>query len=163
MTDQNFEEIIRNIKKPVGKILSDWSTYRISGKDLAERLPEKYGEQVKNFDKILLLTASYPDVPEDTVVGAVLFYDNYAGFSESDIQVHILKEYRGKGYLTKIHKNGVLKKELYPNQEVTIAPDGIESMEDLEMKIHLLSLIHLKPDNLDHIKRYAKELFAQDL
>ena len=46
----------------------------------------------------------------------------------------------------------VMKGELYPDQQVSISEFGIQSVDDFNMKCHLLSLIGLKARNEDALR-----------
>ena len=134
MTDETFEKLLRKIKLPLGDLLSDKSTYRLVSKDFKEL--KCFIKALSSFEKMLVLTH------EQKVVGGVLFYNSV------DIHAFVLPEYRGKHFMSKIHKNGILKAELYPEQQVTVNISDIESFDDFVMKHYLISRIGLKVSNL---------------
>lgn len=137
-----FDELLRHVKIPLGALLCDGKTYRISS-DGFKQLHPKYLSELVDVDKFLVLTNGH-----GIVVGGVLFYGS------SDIQVTIFEEYRGMHYMGAIHKNGILKSECHPNQCITIAKYEIKSFDDFLMKHYLASLIGLKITNLAEIHRY---------
>ena len=134
MTVETFENSIRNIKLPVGTLLEDGSTYLLE--DEALHNCPYLDPEFKSFERFLVLSDG-----DGTVVGGVLFY----GYV--DIQILTLPEYRGHGYMSSIHKNGILKRFLYPNQEVSVDTNFIESGADLEEREYMLSLLGLQPKN----------------
>ncbi len=140
MTDETFEKLLRKIKLPLGDLLSDKSTYRLVSKDFKEL--KGFIKALSSFEKMLVLTH------EQKVVGGVLFYNSV------DIHAFVLPEYRGKHFMSKIHKNGILKAELYPEQQVTVNISDIESFDDFVMKHYLISRIGLKVSNLMEIYNY---------
>lgn len=144
MTDETFEKILRKIKLPLGKLLSDKSTYRLGQKDFKKI--KGYIKALRNFEKMLVLTN------EQCVVGGVLFYDS------DDIHIFVLPEYRGKHFMSKIHNNGILKAELYPKQKVSLNINDIESFNDFVMKHYLISKIGLKISNLEKIHNSFSQL-----
>lgn len=72
-----FDELLRHVKLPLGTLLCDGKTYRISSDDFKQVYPKHLSELV-NIDKFLVLTNGH-----DIVVGGVLFYGS------SDIQTTI--------------------------------------------------------------------------
>lgn len=142
MKDEVFEEILRCVKLPLGELLQDGSTYRITSKDF-NKFDTKHIKELCDFDKFLVLTNG-----QLIVVGGILFYGSV------DIQATIFLEYRGKHFMSSIHKNGILKSECYPNQKVTISKHTIESFDDFCMKHYLLSCAELKVSNLTEIHKY---------
>lgn len=140
MTDETFEKLLRKIKLPLGDLLSDKSTYRLGQKDFKKI--KGYIKALRNFEKMLVLTN------EQCVVGGVLFYDS------DDIHIFVLPEYRGKHFMSEIHKNGILKAELHPKQRVSLNINDIESFNDFIMKHYLISRIGLKVSNLMEIYNY---------
>ena len=124
------------------KLLRDNKTYLIDeilwDDILADILHDTYPY---NGHKCLVLTDG-----NDHVVGGVLFYGGY------DIQIQVLDEYKGQGYMSAIHKNGILNDCLYKNQICTIEFSAIKSQEDLDMKLHLLSYLDVVIHNLDSLK-----------
>ena len=137
-----FNEILRCVNLPLGILLSDGQTYRVSSEDFNQLQTNYLGELV-GIDKFLVLTNG-----QGIVVGGVLFYGS------SDIQITIFEEYRGMHYMSSIHKNGILESECHPNQCITIAKYEIKSFDDFLMKHYLASLIGLKITNLAEIHRH---------
>ena len=144
MTDETFEKILRKIKLPLGELLSDKSTYCLGQKDFKKI--KGYIKALRNFEKMLVLTN------EQCVVGGVLFYDS------DDIHIFVLPEYRGKHFMSKIHKNGILKAELHPKQKISLNINDIESFDDFLMKHYLISKIGLKISNLEKIHNSFSQL-----
>ncbi len=140
MTDDDFYWVLKHVKLPAGELLPDNRTYRLTRKDFS-KLDDVSRKALRNFWKMLILADG-----ENHVAGGVLFYGS------CDLHVKMLQKYKGKGYMSVIHRNGILRAELYPEQEVTISADGIESVDDFNMKCHLLSLIGLKAKNEDYIR-----------
>lgn len=99
MTNDKFIEILRYIRLPRGTLLYDGTTYRLCRQDFP---PRKFRDDLRMFEKMLVLSDG-----NDQVVGGVLFYDNF------DIQVTTLPKYRGRGYMSAIHKNGIMESECY--------------------------------------------------
>lgn len=141
MKEEVFEEILHCVQLPLGELLFDNSTYRITADDFCN-IKTKHIDELNNFDKFLVLSN------EQEVVGGVLFYGSV------DIQATIFPQYRGKHFMSKIHKNGILKSECYPNQKVSVSKDTIDSFDDFQMKHYLLSCVDLKISNLAEIHRY---------
>lgn len=142
MTMEAFDCILRHITLPIGKLLEDGRTYRLSlSEGDIEIQDEEAWKMLGYFDKLLVLSDG-----EGHVVGGVLFYGRF------DLQVLMLDEYKGCGYMSAIHGNGILRAELDPEQEVSICMDGIASVDDFNMKVHLLSLIGLKAKNEDFLR-----------
>lgn len=137
-----FDELLRDVNFPLGTLLFDGRTYRVSSDDFKQVHP-KYRNELVGIDKFLVLTNGH-----GIVVGGVLFYGS------SDIQATIFEEYRGMHYMSAIHKNGILKSECHPDQCITIAKYEIKSFDDFLMKHYLASLIGLKITNLAEIHRY---------
>ena len=150
MTEETFTYILENIKLPVGKLLSDKRTYRVTRRDFP-KLDERSQKALGNFDKFLVLSDG-----KKHVVGGILFYGRI------DLQAWVFPQYRGQGYMSAIHKNGILRAELEEKQRVTISEDGIDSPKDFEMKCHLLSLIGLKANNEDAIREEYLPLFKNE-
>lgn len=142
MKEEVFEKILQCVKLPLGELLSDGSTYRITSKEF-NKIATKQIEELHNFDKFLVLTNG-----QQVVVGGILFYES------EDIQAIIFPKYKGKHFMSAIHKNGILKSECYPNQKVTISKHTIESFDDFCMKHYLLSCAGLKISNLIDIHKY---------
>lgn len=142
MKQEVFEEILRCVEPPLGELLSDGTTYRVSTEDFA-KIKTKHLDELGNFDKFLVVTAN-----RESVVGGVLFYGS------ADIQEIIFPEYRGQHFMSAIHKNGVLREECYPRQKVTIERHAILSYDDFLMKHYLASCIGVSISNLDEIHKY---------
>ena len=142
MKEEVFEEILRCFKLPLGELLGDGSTYRITSKEF-NRIATNQIKELRDFDKFLGLTNG-----QQIVVGGILFYGS------TDIQVAIFPEYRGKHFMSDVHKNGILKSECYPNQKVTISKNTIESFDDFCMKHYLLSCANLSVSNLTEIHKH---------
>lgn len=142
MKEETFENILRSIKLPLGELLYDGNTYRVSYYDFP-KLHHKYQKELSSLEKFLVLTNN-----KQTVVGGVLFYGNV------DIQITIFPEYRGMHFMSRIHKNGVLKSECYANQKVTFITNAILSFDDFLMKHYLISCAGLKISNLQEIYEY---------
>ncbi len=140
MTDDTFYWVLEHIALPVGALLSDGRTYRVIRKDFTA-LEEASRDALSNFEKFLVLSDG-----KGHVVGGVLFYGPY------DLQAQMFTEYQGMGYMSAIHRNGILRAELEPGQEVTLSVDGVTSVNDFNMKCYLLSLIGLKAKNEDFIR-----------
>lgn len=143
MSADELEFILRSIRLPMGTLLADDRTFRLGEKDF-EELNERSQHILRGFEKLLVLSDG-----NGNVVGGVLFYNRY------DVQVTTFPEYRECGYMSAIHKNGVLRSELYPNQEIKIYTGAIESLDDLRMKCHLLNLIGIKPSNTEELVRFG--------
>lgn len=144
MTGDVFDKVLKDIELPIGQLLEDGKTYLIEG-DVLRNIPG-HQKDLKEFDRCLVLSDG-----DGRVVGGVLFYGRY------DLQAQMLPEYKGQGYMSAIHRNGILKKCLYPNQRVTICMEAIDSAEDALMKRHLLSLIGLTEANQDSINWIIQE------
>ncbi len=147
MTDDDFVYVLKHIQLPLGELLPDGRTYRVTVPDFAH-LDNPSREVLMNFEKMLVLSDG-----EGKVVGGVLFYGRF------DLQAQMLPPYRRKGYMSTIHHNGILQAELYPGQEVSISESGIASAADFYKKCHLLSLIGLKARNEDSLRRYVLPLY----
>ena len=140
MTPENFQYVLTHLSLPLGKLLADGTTYRLTDTDF-HALDERSQKALSLFEKMLVLSDGH-----DHVVGGILFYGTV------DLQAWTLPEYRGMGYMSAIHKNGVLHSELYKGQRVSLELDEIHSLRDLEMRLHLLDLIGLKAENADSIQ-----------
>ena len=147
MTDADFEKILRCLKLPLGKQLSDGRTYRVT-KGSFVRLDTESRQLLRNFDKMLVLSDG-----AGHVTGGVLFYGRF------DLQAQMLPEYKGLGCMSAIHHNGILQAELEKRQEVSISEFGIDSVDDFNMKCYLLSLIGLKARNEDVLRAEVLPLF----
>lgn len=158
MRNDDFIELLHYIKLPCGTLLCDGTTYRLGKEDYP---PRKLKKELEYFEKILVLSDGM-----DNVVGGVLFYGSY------DIQVTVFPRQRGKGYMSAIHKNGILKSECYPGQQVSIAVDELRSMNDFLLRDHMLKMAGLRAKNLPEVYRhlsffhmvdeYDEERFLQD-
>lgn len=148
MTEDVFDKVLRDIELPIGQLLEDGKTYLIEG-DVLRNIPG-HQKDLKAFDRCLVLSDG-----DGRVVGGVLFYGSY------DLQAQMLPEYKGRGYMSAIHRNGILEKCLYPNQRVTICMEMSDSAEDALMKRHLLSLIGLTEANQDSINNWIIQKTGQ--
>lgn len=142
MKEEVFEEILQCIELPLGELLQDGTTYRVTSKDF-NKIFTQHIKELSEFDKFLVLTNG-----QQIVVGGILFYGS------TDIQAIIFNKYRGKHFMSSIHKNGILKAECYPNQKVAISKHAIKSFDDFCMKYYLLSCAGLKVSNLAEIHKY---------
>lgn len=146
MQNDVFERILRRVRLPLGELLGDKTTYRVSSCDFPV-LGAKAAKDLEMFDKFLVLSDG-----NLSVVGGVLFYGN------TDIQITTLPKFRGKHYMSEIHRNGILASECYEGQRVSITPHAIKSFDDFKMKSHLLQLAGLKAKNIDDVYRYLSML-----
>lgn len=105
--------------------------------------PRKLKKELEGFEKILVLSDGM-----NNVVGGVLFYGS------CDIQVTIFPRQRGKGHMSAIHKNGILKSECYPGQQLSIAVDELRSFDDFLLRDHMLKLAGLRAKNLPEVYRH---------
>ena len=142
MTNDKFIEILRYIRLPRGTLLYDGTTYRLCRQDFP---PRKFREDLRMFEKMLVLSDG-----NDHVVGGVLFYDNF------DIQVTTLPKYRGRGYMSAIHKNGIMESECYPDQKVSIIVDELRSLDDFLVRDHMLRMAGLRANNLPKVYEWLK-------
>ena len=142
MEKEAFEEILQCIELPLGKLLSDDRTYRITSKEF-NKIPTNQIKKLCDYNKFLVLSNG-----QQVVVGGILFYGN------ANIQATIFPEYKGKHFMSAIHKNGILKAECYPDQKVFIDKHSIESYDDFCMKHYLLSCAELEISNLADIHDY---------
>lgn len=142
MKHEVFEEILHCVKLPMGELLGDGTTYRITTEDFS-KINTRHFNELQNFDKFLALTND-----SHTVVGGVLFYGS------ADIQEVIFPEFRGKHFMSAIHKNGILRAECYPKQKVTLEITAITSFDDFLMKQYLTSCIGITVSNLADIHKY---------
>ena len=99
MRNETFEEILRSIRLPLGTLLSDGSTYRVEKQDFRV-LSRRHQKDLDMFEKFLVLSDGL-----GTVVGGVLFY------GAVDIQATVLEDYRGHGFMSAIHHNGIMAAE----------------------------------------------------
>ncbi|MBQ6041175.1 MAG: hypothetical protein IJL32_10445 [Oscillospiraceae bacterium] len=162
MTESAFENLLRSIHLPFGELLPDGSTYRVTANDFIH-LTDKQRNDLVTLDKFLIVTDK-----GTKIVGGVLFYGDY------DIQITIFPEYRNRHFMSRIHKNGILKAECYPNQRVTLVPNAIDSFDDFKKKHYLLSCIQLRAANIEEvfkhlsfwkypgIEKYTKESFIAE-
>ena len=152
MTDEIFEKILRVIKLPLGKLLLDGTTYRITYRNFKMiNLPDDIAEELASFNKFLVLTSD-----GKTVVGGILFYGSI------DIQAFIFPEYRGMHYMSKIHKNGIFKAECYHGQKVTLSTSELHSINDYKMKEYLLKCVGLDIGNKNEIYRHYSRMLEID-
>jgi hypothetical protein len=142
MTDEMFVSILKSIKLPLGELLYDGTTYRVTYKYF-NVFNAKQRQNLCDFEKFLVISDG-----NENVVGGVLFYGN------CNLQAVVFPKYRGKHFMSKIHKNNILKSECYPNQVVTIEKDYIESFDDFNKKHYLLSCANLKVHNLQEVYDY---------
>ena len=141
MTEEVFEEILQSVRLPLGELLNDGSTYRITSDDF-RKIRTRHKKELDFFDKFLIVTCN------KEVAGGVLFYGNV------DIQLIVFSEYRQKHIMSEICKNGILKAECYPNQKATISTKTIKSFDDFLMKHYLLSNAGIEISNLPEIYRH---------
>lgn len=144
MRNEDFLDFLRCIKLPRGTLLGDGTTYRLCKSDFPAR---KFRKELDSFEKILVLSDGY-----EHVVGGVLFYGNV------DIQVTILPKYRGRGYMSAIHRNGILESECYPEQKVSIEVGELRSLDDFLVRDHMLRMAGLRAKNLPEIYGWLKML-----
>lgn len=164
MQEEAFEEILRNVKLPLGELLYDGNTYRVTS-DCFHKIRTRHKKELNFFDKFLIVTYG------QKVAGGVLFY------GAVDIQLIIFPEYRNKHIMSEICKNGILKAECYPKQKATISTKNIKSFDDFLMKHYLLSNAGIEisnlpelykhfsyfrySDNYEEIEKYSEESFLQ--
>ena len=145
MREEVFEEILQKIKLPLGELLDDRSTYRVTSDDFC-KIRTRHKKELDFFDKFLIVT------DDQKIAGGVLFY------GDTDIQLIIFPEYSQKHIMSKICKNGILEAECYPNQKATISTKNIKSFDDFLMKHYLLSNAGIEISNLsklyDHFKYF---------
>ena len=146
MQNEVFERILHRVKLPLGELLGDKTTYRVSAYDFPI-LGAKAAKDLEMFDKFLVLSDG-----NLSVVGGVLFYGN------TDIQITTLPKFRGMRYMSEIHRNGILASECHEGQQVSITTHAIRSFDDFKMKSHLLKLAGLKAKNIDEVYRYLSML-----
>lgn len=137
MTNETFIDILRYIRLPRGTLLNDGKTYRLGKSDFP---PRKFRKDLEAFEKLLVLSDG-----NGNVVGGVLFYGNV------DIQVTTLPKYRGCGYMSAIHKNGILASECYPKQQVSIVCRELRTIDDFLLRNHMLTMAGLRANNLIEI------------
>lgn len=142
MKEEVFEEILRCVQLPLGELLCDNSTYRLTANDFC-KIKTKHRKELSSFEKFLVITHN-----QEFVVGGILFY------GAADIQATIFPEYRGMHFMSEIHKNGILKSQCYPNQKVNISKYTLDSFDDFLMKHYLLACAGLKISNLAEIHKY---------
>ena len=136
MRNEDFIGVLRQIKLPRGVVLGDGTSYRLNKQDF----PCTGHNELEMFEKFLILSDGCFNV-----VGGILFYGSY------DIQVTTFPEYRDKGYMSAVHKNGILKSELYPNQEVSIETSVLRTLSDFQKRQYMLKMIGLVPKNISEI------------
>ena len=141
MQEKAFEEILRVAKLPLGELLFDGSTYRVTSKDF-RRIGTRHEKELEFFDKFLIVTYT------QNIAGGVLFY------GAVDIQLLIFPEYRKKHIMSEICKNGILKAECYPKQKATISTKTLKSFDDFLMKHYLLSNVGIEISNLSDIYKH---------
>ena len=151
MTNEGFRVVLSNIKLPCGKLLDDGTTYFLEWDDV----PIVYSptNMVRGNKPVNLLEGCPLLVLSDgnnNVVGGVVIWGH------DDIQIYVLDEYQGRGYASAIHKNGVLKNHLYPDQRISIAIDALSGLEDLNKKLHMLEYLDICPSNVIDLLDYAK-------
>lgn len=165
MREEVFEEILRKTKLPLGELLDDGSTYRVTSDDF-HKIRTKHKKELNFFDKFLIVTH------DQKIAGGVLFY------GAVDIQLITFPEYRKKHIMSEICKNGILKAECYPKQRATISTKTIKSFDDFLMKRYLLSNAGITisnlpeiyrhfsyfkySDNYEEIEKYSEESFSRE-
>ena len=140
MTEDDFKLFLKNVKISSGELLCDQTTYKFYTNDLPKN---RFTNQLPENTKVLVLTDG-----NFNVVGGILFY------RAKDIQVYIFPNHRRKGYMRAVHANGILRNELYPEQQVSLHKWNIRTLEDFLCRQHLLSLIGLIPNNLSEIYKW---------
>ena len=148
MRNEEFLDLLRYIKLPRGVLLDDGTTYRLGKKDFP---PRKFRQELDSLEKILILSDGNLHV-----VGGVLFYGS------DDIQVTTLPKYRNQGYMSAIHKNGILESECYPEQRVSIELSELRSMNDFLKRDHMLRMIGLRAKNLSDVYSWLKYIHQVD-
>ena len=143
MTEEAFEEVLRKVKLPLGKLLYDGSTYRVTSDDF-RKIRTKHKKDLNFFDKFLIVTYN------QKIAGGVLFY------GDRDVQLIIFPEYRKNHIMSEICKNGILKAECYPNQKATISTKTIKSFDDFLVKHYLLSKAGIEISNLSNLYQHFK-------
>lgn len=138
MSNDDFMDFLRVVPLPYGRQLGDNTTFLLT-KAKTWAWHKKWPE-LKDFNRVLVLSDG-----KNTVVGGVLFYDNV------DIQVTILPEYREKGYMSAICKNGILKDAFFEGQKASIVCNELWCFDDFLLRFHLMELIGLTPKNLEEI------------
>lgn len=141
MKEEVFEEILRSVTLPLGELLKDGATYRVTSKDF-QKIKTRHKNELESFDKFLVITYN------QQVAGGILFY------GDTDIQAITFPEYRGQHIMSAIHKNGVLQSECYPNQRTSVSKKAIKSFDDFLMKHYLLSNAGIEISNLSEIYKY---------
>ena len=140
MKEETFENILRYIRLPIGVQLYDRCTYRVEKQDFFKL---HHFNELDSFDKFLVLSDGNLHV-----VGGVLFY------GATDLQVTVFKKYRGKGYMSAIHDNGILRSECYEGQRASVAVDNIRTMDDFLLRWYLLQKIGVPVKNLSDVYRH---------
>ena len=139
MREVEFEEVLRSVKLPMGTLLKDGTTYRITP-DFYSGLPHAK-DLSQHFKKFLVLSDGCFNV-----VGGVLPYWEF-----NDIQVTVFEEYRDQGYMSAIHKNGILRSELPRGQHVSLVTKEIRSMDDFLKRHYLLKNAGIPISNLPEV------------
>ena len=142
MRNEDFLDFLRYIKLPRGTLLRDGTTYRFTKEDYP---PRKFREELASFEMILVLSDG-----SNHVVGGVLFYGS------TDIQVTTLPKYRGQGFMSAIHKNGILATECYPDQKVSIVTSELHSLDDFMMRQRMLEMAGLRAKNLPEVYSWLR-------
>lgn len=143
MTDTEITALLKDINTANREYLQDGTTFRIEGNGL-EEVNQKITREIVGAwpSKVLVLTDG-----AGVAIGAVVFYGSM------NLEIFMLPEYRGKGYMSALHKNGILKSELYANQKVWHDMDypSLPSLDALKMHVHLLRYLGLalNPADLD--------------
>lgn len=140
MTNDDFLYMLKHIDLPCGVLLSDNTTYRLETNDYSTL---KYKEELEGIDKVLVISDG-----KLNVVGGVLFYGGY------DIQITTLPQYRNKGYMSAIHRNGILYRECYPNLYVSLVTREIRHWQDFHLRHHLVKLAGLIIRNLPEVYKH---------
>jgi hypothetical protein len=131
-----MEEFIPTVDLPVGQLLFDRSTYRIWPLYYLD-LNARFRKKAAGYSKILIVTDGL-----DHPLGAVFF--DYA----DNLTMYMRKDYRNKGIMSELCKNGILRSECYEYQAVNIPPDMIDSFEYFQMLHHMLLCAGLRISNL---------------
>jgi hypothetical protein len=142
MKEETFEEILRCIHLPLGELLGDNTTYRVTHKDF-KKIKTQHSKELDSFEKFLVLTSD-----GNTIVGGIMFY----GYT--DIHAITFQEYRDRHYMSEVFKNGILESECYDEQEVSLSTDAINNYDDFLKKHYLVSCVKLKIKNLPEIHEH---------
>lgn len=144
MRNETFEEILRSIRLPLGTLLFDEKTYRVEKQDF-RALGKRHQKDLNMFEKFLVLSDG-----ERSVVGGVLFY------GAVDIQATMLEEYRGRGFMSAIHHNGIMSAECYEGQKVSIVTSEFYTMDEFLCRNHLLKMAGLTAKNLPEVYAHLR-------